>query len=255
MKMALCVRLPTIVLWFPASALMWSGHCGFRGQTGATAGWFGIFFPSGSQQDVFNEPQHVWTVASHHTRNPALIVGVHNKKKGETQWNEKHARKKKTEHVSNTGNAASETKTTNQMLVITVGNVWAIYHRGFKSPRPSCSCCAGASVSPPHRTHLHVTFDAASRSHHSQQFSEVCSSLLIYFWGFLKKEKKSKHRCLPQATDGWEWPGLISSCQCVECTCCVHKMVLLAYRITNRSRNAARFGSDREQTELTSFSR
>lgn len=130
-----------------------------------------------------------------------------------TRKREKHSemrnmQEKKTEHVSNTGNAASETKTTNQMLVITAGNVWVIYHRGFKSPRPSCSCCAGASVSPPHRTHLHVTFDAASRSHHSQQFSEVCSSLLIYFWGFKKKKKKkSKHRCLPQATDRWEWPA------------------------------------------------
>lgn len=106
-----------------------------------------------------------------------------------TRKREKHSemrnmQEKKAEHVSNTGNATSETKTTNQMLVIAAGNVWVIYHRGFKSLRQPCSCCAGASVSPPHRTHLHVTFDAASRSHHSQQFSEVCSSLLIYFWGF-----------------------------------------------------------------------
>lgn len=45
MEMVLCVWLTTAVLWFPASALMWSGQCGFRGQTGATAVWFGIFFP------------------------------------------------------------------------------------------------------------------------------------------------------------------------------------------------------------------
>lgn len=227
MKMALCVRLPTIVLWFPASALMWSGHCGFRGQTGATAGWFGIFFPSGSQQDVFNEPQRVWTVASHHTRNPALIVGVHNKKKGETQWNEKHARKK-TEHVSNTGNAASETKTTNQMLVITVGNVWVIYHRGFKSPRQSRPCCAGASVFPPHRTHLHVTFDAASRSHHSQQFSEVCSSLLIYFWGFFffKANTVVYHRLqMPGSDPAWLVVASVLSVPAVSTRWCCWRIV------------------------------
>lgn len=45
MEMLLCAWLTTVVLWFPASAQMWSGQCGFRGQTRATAVWFGIIFP------------------------------------------------------------------------------------------------------------------------------------------------------------------------------------------------------------------
>lgn len=55
----------TAILWFPASVLMWSGRCGFRGQTRATANLVWDLIPSQSQQDVFNEPQSVPTVTSH----------------------------------------------------------------------------------------------------------------------------------------------------------------------------------------------
>lgn len=64
--MVLCIWLTTLVLWFPASALMWSGQCGFRGQTRSNSRLLRDLFPPPSQQDVFNEPQCVWTVASRH---------------------------------------------------------------------------------------------------------------------------------------------------------------------------------------------
>lgn len=102
---------------FQLSALMWSGQCGFRGQTGATVRLVRDLFPSRSQQDVFNEPQCVWTVASRRTAvQPSSLACT--TWKGRRKWN------KKQEDVSNPGNAVSETKTTNQTLAIIEGNVF-----------------------------------------------------------------------------------------------------------------------------------
>lgn len=143
MEMVLCVWLTTVVLWFPASALMWSGQRGFRGQTGATVGWFGIFFPpEANRMSLMNhsvfELSHLAILQSSPS---SLACTTWKGRRSEIRnmlenWRCIRSRKRRLrdkDHKSNVGHNRGE-------------RLWVTHCGGFKWLGQSCSCCAQTSV-------------------------------------------------------------------------------------------------------------